>query len=97
MKINKLLTEQELLQKINKAIIEWVKDNPKRESYLSQRIRILNNNNWECQFCFNKSENMEIHHLDKDRTNNCDNNLIPLCRNCHRKLHKLSRQLYKTK
>ena len=30
---------------------------------------------------------VEIHHKDKDRTNNDKENLIPLCACCHRGLH----------
>ena len=30
---------------------------------------------------------VDIHHIDKDRTNNDKSNLIPLCSNCHKALH----------
>jgi hypothetical protein len=30
---------------------------------------------------------VDIHHIDKDRTNNDKKNLIPLCSNCHKGLH----------
>lgn len=30
---------------------------------------------------------VDIHHIDKDRSNNKKSNLIPLCANCHRALH----------
>jgi len=30
---------------------------------------------------------MDIHHIDKDRENNKNNNLMYLCRSCHSKIH----------
>lgn len=30
---------------------------------------------------------VDIHHIDRDTTNNNINNLIPLCSNCHKSLH----------
>lgn len=47
---------------------------------------------WECEHC-NKSEwygkpiPLECHHIDKDRTNNSEDNLQLLCRNCHFWIH----------
>lgn len=32
-----------------------------------------------------------IHHIDRDRTNNNESNLLTLCNNCHHKLHFLSK------
>ena len=40
----------------------------------------------KCFFC-QSGKNIEIHHRDKDDTNNTDKNLVILCRSCHRKLH----------
>ena len=31
---------------------------------------------------------LEVHHIDKDRTNNTVNNLRVLCANCHTIIHK---------
>jgi len=41
----------------------------------------------ECSNCGSTSS-LEVHHLDGDRTNNSVENLLPLCRVCHRKLHR---------
>lgn len=41
----------------------------------------------KCNKC-GSNINVEIHHIDKDTTNNSPNNLILLCRKCHRRLHK---------
>ena len=40
----------------------------------------------ECIFC-GKKENIEIHHIDKNRKNNNRKNLLKLCVRCHRLLH----------
>ena len=43
----------------------------------------------KCELCsYNKfTEILEVHHLDKDRTNNTIENLQILCPNCHRITH----------
>jgi 5-methylcytosine-specific restriction endonuclease McrA len=40
----------------------------------------------ECERCKSK-KNLEIHHIDRNRRNNVKENLMPLCKSCHRKLH----------
>ena len=40
-----------------------------------------------CIFCGKKSEH--IHHADKNKSNNDNMNLIPLCSTCHHKAHSL--------
>jgi len=39
----------------------------------------------ECELCGRKA--IEIHHKDLNRRNNTETNLIPVCINCHKKLH----------
>jgi DNA polymerase-3 subunit alpha len=44
--------------------------------------------NWNinyCQICFTKPNRLEWHHIDGDRSNNTDDNLIKLCVSCHKK------------
>lgn len=45
--------------------------------------------NYTCQRCNKKTKqkNIIIHHIDNDDTNNVLENLICLCRGCHRNLH----------
>ncbi len=43
-----------------------------------------------CYFC--GGNNSVIHHIDCDRSNNSENNLVELCKNCHFRLH---RKIYK--
>jgi hypothetical protein len=40
----------------------------------------------KCFFC-GMGEKLEIHHIDKDRSNNDKKNLLLLCGKCHKKLH----------
>ena len=39
-----------------------------------------------CYFC-NRLDKIDVHHIDKDRSNNNKVNLIALCKSCHVKLH----------
>lgn len=50
------------------------------------KARIKRRDNRRCVTCQSNSR-LEIHHRDKDRRNNCDDNLVTLCGVCHRKLH----------
>ena len=40
----------------------------------------------KCLSC-EKTQNIHIHHIDCDRTNNDISNLIPLCPSCHKRIH----------
>lgn len=43
----------------------------------------------ECSICkFNDIRALEVHHIDRDRTNNSLDNLVILCANCHSIEHK---------
>ncbi|KKL49448.1 hypothetical protein LCGC14_2315390 [marine sediment metagenome] len=45
--------------------------------------------NQNCHICGSKDEGtLETHHMDKNSKNNTPSNLITLCANCHRKLHR---------
>lgn len=44
-----------------------------------------------CVLC-DSTQHLEVNHIDCDVTNNCPSNLVPLCRSCHRAIHKLSRR-----
>lgn len=50
-----------------------------------QRIA-KSNKKWECRVCKSK-EKLEVHHIDKDRSNNSVINLEILCGSCHAKIH----------
>lgn len=40
----------------------------------------------ECYLC-DDGEGIQVHHIDGDRGNNDLENLIPVCRSCHQKIH----------
>lgn|GEM_PF-3784464 len=46
------------------------------------RENILERDNHECKLCYSDN-NLEIHHIDGDRKNNSEKNLITLCQHCH--------------
>lgn len=46
----------------------------------------------ECANCGSTTA-VEVHHRDGDRTNNNADNLIPLCRGCHRMVHSASSEM----
>jgi hypothetical protein len=45
---------------------------------------IKKKDNYECQMCFN-NKNLVVHHLDYNKKNNKEDNLITLCKYCHGK------------
>jgi len=59
---------------------------PKWNNNLRQKIR--EKYNYTCQFCGKKIEkHLIVHHIDYDKRNSNEDNLIPLCRSCHGKVH----------
>jgi len=69
-------------------------DNPKQR--VAHRIAFRNTDNPSCEVCGisnqeHKSEvglQLDAHHLDGDSENNTPENLILVCRNCHRGIHR---------
>lgn len=53
----------------------------------SYRQQALNKHGRECVEC-GATEAIEVHHRNGDRTDHSLDNLIPLCRRCHQKLHR---------
>lgn len=55
---------------------------------MDYRQKCLSNKERKCSKCGKKDpENLEVHHIDEDRSNNNLSNLLPLCRDCHRRYH----------
>jgi len=50
------------------------------------RKEILRRDNYTCCICKSREE-LEVHHKDKDWKNNCDSNLVTLCKPCHTHTH----------
>lgn len=44
-----------------------------------------------CYFC-NSNRGLGVHHIDENRKNNILDNLIILCKSCHKKIHYLLKQ-----
>ena len=80
----------------------WYWANRKRKEL---RERILKRDNYSCQTCgyspslviIGKRKSLHIHHIDKNRENNSDSNLITLCPSCHSKLHHLAKEIIRRK
>jgi len=50
------------------------------------RTKCLNQKINACNVC-GCSDELQVHHVDGDRTNNQLSNLIPVCTECHKKIH----------
>lgn len=61
---------------------------PYPEEFYAVRESILKRDKHTCQSCgVRKYKTLHIHHIDLNKENNGDSNLITLCPNCHSKLH----------
>lgn len=58
---------------------------PKFNKYLKKKIK--KRDRFSCRVCNRKQKelrcNLEIHHIDYDKRNNSEDNLIALCKGCH--------------
>jgi mannose-6-phosphate isomerase-like protein (cupin superfamily) len=68
----------------NKEITNNVKLNHKYGFGFNKALknRIKERDNYTCIMCESKDK-LEVHHIDYDKTNNNENNLITLCEKCH--------------
>jgi len=52
---------------------------------------IRHRDNFQCQFCGYKNtsrqQKLDTRHIDKNRKNNCPDNLITFCKQCHKDIH----------
>lgn len=53
---------------------------------MSYRQTHLANNEEVCVVC-DTTDSIVVHHLDGDRSNNTDSNLVSICKSCHTKVH----------
>lgn len=53
---------------------------------MSDRTKCLREKGEECAEC-GSTENIEVHYIDHNRWNHALENLAPLCRECHTKIH----------
>ena len=52
-----------------------------------EKQKLIKSTQWFCTECWSK-EYLQVHHIDKIKSNNSDINLVLLCYNCHSKYHK---------
>jgi 5-methylcytosine-specific restriction endonuclease McrA len=66
------------------------KHQSKRKIPKTIKQTILKRNNFKCYFC-GSTDNIQLHHIIPKRLGGTSDpeNLIPLCDNCHKKLHNL--------
>lgn len=69
----------------------------KVKHYRSLKVRLLEINGTSCQRCrYPKYEILQIHHKDRNRSNNELENLELICPNCHYEEHYLEKSWLKT-
>ena len=78
--------------------INWnptYQDNYGYEFTRKLKKQILNRDKHQCRICqFQKT--LIIHHINENKHNNLENNLVTLCRSCHMKVHHKSIELSNT-
>jgi len=72
---------------ISRQRVHQILTNYQSNSFQKIRPYILKRDNWTCQRCGKKQKypSLEVHHIDGNRHNNIETNLITLCPDCHRK------------
>lgn len=83
----------------HRAGIKYKMNQPrsKVKSYKFLKIRLLKARGKICERCgYNKYEILQIHHKDKNRSNNNLDNLELICPNCHFEEHYLERSWLKS-
>lgn len=69
----------------------------KVKSYRELKIRLLQKRGRVCEKCgYNKYEILQIHHKDKNQSNNDLDNLELVCPNCHFEEHFLEKSWFRT-
>ncbi len=51
------------------------------------RQRVIARDGHQCQLCGAKDAMLQVHHVDHDRTNNAESNLLTVCAACHLAYH----------
>jgi 5-methylcytosine-specific restriction endonuclease McrA len=62
-----------------------------RAAYLQLQRKVLERDNWRCQFCGARDQ-LQVHHLQSRAQLGADveENLITLCNRCHENVHRSS-------
>jgi len=56
------------------------------DGYHDYRERCIETKGEQCHIC-DSAKNIDVHHIDGNWANNDLSNLIPVCHNCHSKIH----------
>ena len=75
---------------INEKVKHWGYQQGFNYGYSSRRSAILHRDNYTCQCCGKKNCRLEVHHIKFRRNGGTDDeeNLITLCEDCHKKVHR---------
>jgi len=79
---------------IDKILIKNL-NNPYPQEYKHKRNEIIERDDNKCRMCFSKLD-LCVHHIDYDKNNNIEKNLITLCRKCNLKVNS-NRNIWETK
>ena len=64
---------------------------PRCAEFKVNRLVVLNEADWVCYECGRDAD--RAHHIDFSKDNHAINNLLPVCRSCHKKLHRNKERL----
>lgn len=64
---------------------------PEFNARLKRRVRKRDGN--QCQVCYTRKPGLDVHHIDGNKMNNPESNLVTLCHPCHMRVHSGSLQL----
>ncbi len=72
---------------------KYCSDECRHQSQITSRVHVSRNilkaRKSCCELCgLVEPEILEVHHIDRNRRNNRDDNLLLICPNCHRKIHR---------
>ena len=75
---------------MNEKVKHWGYQKGFNYGYSSRRIAILYRDNYTCQCCGKKNCRLEVHHIKFKSNGGTDDerNLITLCEDCHKKVHR---------
>ena len=64
---------------------------PRKNAYKFDQIKkiILFIWSYRCYICKFQSPSNHVHHINENPFDNGSHNLIPLCKNCHKQVHKV--------
>lgn len=71
----------------NQGFIDGRSHLPYTEDWQEVSLAVRRRDGFKCQRCHGDSRRLHVHHIDCDKQNNADENLITLCATCHGTVH----------